>query len=78
MGQGLVPIVSDYHFNRDIVGDDRLAVNGWEPQDYADRIAHIRETCDLQEIAVKMRNRVMENYSREVVNKRLFEELKKI
>lgn len=78
MAQGVVPIVSDYHFNRDIVGDDRLAVNGWEPQDYADRIAHIRETCDLQEIAVKMRNRVMENYSREVVNKRLFEELKKI
>lgn len=78
MAQGLVPVVSDYHFNRDIVGDDRLVVEGWEPQAYADKIAYVREAYDLREISVRMRDRVKENFSYEVVNKRILEELKKI
>lgn len=78
MAQGLVPVVSDYHFNRAIVGDDRLIVEGYEPQLYAEKIIQVRETMDLKELFVKMRNRVKETFSHEVVNKRIYEELKKI
>ena len=78
MAQGLVPVVSDYHFNRAIVNDDRLIVNGYEPQAYAEKIIQIRETMDLRELSVKMRNRVKETFSYEVVNKRIYQELKKI
>lgn len=78
MAQGLVPVVSDYHFNRAIVGDDRLIVDGYEPQAYAEKIMKIRETMDLKELSVKMRDRVRGTFSHDVVNKRIYEELKKI
>ena len=78
MGQGLVPIVSDYHFNRAIVGDDRLIVDGFDPQAYADKISHIRKNCDLQEISIKMRDRVRENFSFDIVNSRIYKEIQKI
>lgn len=78
MAQGLVPVVSDYHFNRAIVGDDRLIVDGYEPQAYAEKIMTIRETMDLKELSVKMRDRVRGTFSHDVVNKRIYEELKKI
>lgn len=78
MAQGLVPIVSDYHFNRAIVGDDRLIVDGYDPQAYADKIACVRNTYDLKEVSVQMRDRVKENFSYELVNERIFKELKKL
>ncbi len=78
MGQGLIPIVSDYHFNRAIVGDDRLIVDGYEPQAYADKISYIRENLDLREISIKMRDRVRDNFSFEIVNNRIYKELQKI
>ena len=78
MAQGLVPVVSDWHFNRDIVGDERLVVSGYEAQAYADKIAQLRESCNLEELAVKMRDRVRDHFSRKTVNDRICEELKKI
>ena len=78
MAQGLIPVVSDYHFNRAIVGDDRLIVDGYEPQSYAEKIIQIRETMVLKELSIKMRNRVKEMFSHEVVNKRIYKELKKL
>lgn len=78
MAQGLIPIVSDYHFNRAIVGDERFVVDGYTPQTYADKIAYVRENYDLREIAIKMRNRVRDNFSFDIVNNRIFEELQKI
>lgn len=78
MAQGLIPVVSDYHFNRAIVGDDRLIVNGYDPQTYSEKIIQIRTTMDLKELSVKMRNRVKETFSYEVVNKRIYSELKKL
>lgn len=38
MSQGLIPIVSNYHFNRSVVGDDRLVVNGYDAISYAEKI----------------------------------------
>lgn len=78
MGQGLIPIVSDYHFNRAIVADDRLIVDSFEPQAYADKISYIRENCDLQEISINMRNRVRDNFSYDIVNNRIYNELQKL
>lgn len=78
MAQGVIPIVSDYHFNRAIVDDDRLIVDGYDPQAYADKIDHILSTCDLHQLAVKMRDRVRDNFSYQLVNNRIYEELKKI
>ena len=78
MAQGLVPVVSDWHFNRDIVGDERLVVSGYEAQAYADKIAQLRESCNLEELAVKMRDRVRDHFSRKTVNDRICEELKKL
>ena len=78
MGQGLIPIVSDYHFNRAIVGDDSLIVDGFEPQSYADKIEYIRENYDLREISIRMRDRVRDNFSFDIVNNRIYKELQKI
>lgn len=78
MAQGLIPIVSDYHFNRAIVGDNRMIVEGYEPQAYAEKIIQIREKYDLRELSVKMRDRVRDAFSYDVVNTRIYEELKKI
>ena len=78
MGQGLIPIVSDYHFNRAIVDDDRLVVDGFEPQAYADKISYIRENYDLNEISSKMRDRVRDNFSFDIVNNRIYNELQKL
>lgn len=78
MGQGLIPVVSDYHFNGTIVGDERLLVDGYDPQCYADKIAYIRENFDMEKLAVQMRDRVKDNYSFDFVNNRIYEELKKL
>ena len=78
MAQGLVPVVRDYHFNRAIVDDDRLIVEGYEQQAYAKKIIQIRENYDLRELSVKMRDRVRDAFSYDVVNNRIFEELTKI
>ena len=78
MALGLVPIVSDYHFNRAIVGDDRMIVDGYDPQAYADKIIQIRENYDLKKLSIEMRDRVKTAFSYNVVNKRIYEELKKI
>lgn len=78
MAQGLVPVVSDYHFNRAIVGDDRLVVDSYNPQTYADKIIDLRENHDLHDISIKMWNRIRDNFTFDIVNNRIAEELKKI
>ncbi|MDO4738300.1 MAG: glycosyltransferase family 4 protein [Bacteroidales bacterium] len=78
MGQGLIPVVSDYHFNGKIVGDERLLVNDYNPQSYASKIAYIRENLDMDKLAIQMRDKVKDNYSFDIVNNRIYEELKKL
>lgn len=78
MAQGLVPIVSDYHFNRDILGDDRLIVEGYSPEAYANKIDIIRSSYDFKELSVKMRDRVKNNFSYKVINDRILKELQEL
>lgn len=75
MSQGLIPIVSDYHFNRSIVGDDRLVVKGFNAKCYADTIDSILKNDNLKELSEQMwkrvkncyvDNRVMENIMKEL------------
>ena len=56
----------------------KLIVENFEPQAYADKISYIREHYDLHEISVKMRDRVMDNFSYNIVNSRIYKELQKI
>ena len=76
MSQGLIPIVSDYHFNRTVVGDDRLVVDGFEANAYAEKILWIIENCDLEVLATQMRDRVREKFAFSVVNQRIADEMR--
>ena len=76
MGNGVIPIVSDYHFNRSVVGNDLLVVDGYDPKDYAERIEYIIQNCDMQQLAEEMRQRVVDYFSYEVVNARICEALR--
>lgn len=78
MAQGLIPVVSDYHFNRTIVGNDRLIVDGYAPKKYAEKIEYIRNNRDMRELAIHMRDRVRNKFSFDIVNNRIFEDLKKL
>ena len=63
MSQGLIPIVSNYHFNRSIVGDDRLIVDGFDAQSYADKIEEMVVNYDITKLSERMWKRVRDNYS---------------
>lgn len=78
MTQGLVPVVSDFHFNKTIVADERLVVEGFNAKDYAEKISYLIEFNLLEEISVKMWNRIKDVYSFEHVNKKISDEIKNI
>lgn len=69
MSQGLVPIACDYHFNKTVIGDENIVVEGYNPSDYADKIDWILENCDLAGLSEQMWRRVKENFSYSIVNR---------
>lgn len=75
MSQGLIPIVSDYHFNRSVVGDDRLVVNGFEAEEYANKIIEILSEYSLQSLSEEVCARVKKNFSSCIVLQVVREEL---
>lgn len=75
MSQGVIPIVSDYHFNRSVVGNELLVVKGYDPQLYADRIRKILNSCDLYALSKELHLRVKENFAYRVVTNRVYESL---
>lgn len=78
MSQGVIPIVSDYHFNKSVVGNEHLVVKGYNPEDYAERIKFVVENFDIQIIAEEMRKRVVDKFSYEIVNTRICQELRSL
>lgn len=78
MSQGLIPVVSDYHFNRAIVGDDLCVVETFTPEAYADKIEQIVLSGNMKRISEQMWNRVKENYSYSKVNKRICDAIKQL
>ena len=78
MSQGVVPIVSNYHFNASVVGENMLVVDGYSPQAYADRISNIIDNGLWKDFSEKMWNRVKDRYSYIKVNNYICEQLKNI
>lgn len=78
MSQGLIPIVSDWHFNRAIVGNDRLVVNGYEPQAYADKIDEIISSSSIDVLSKQMYERVKQNFTESVVLEKVGDSLEKV
>lgn len=78
MSQGLVPVVSDYHFNRAIVGNDSCVVNSFDALDYADTIETIILNNSLHELSEQMWKRVKEHYSYSKVTQYVSNNIKNI
>ena len=78
MSCGLVPIVSDWHFNRDIVGNDRLVVTGYEAKDYAERIDGVIRSGQWASFSQQMYKRVNAQFCEKAVLNRIDKELQKI
>ena len=75
MSQGLIPIVSDYHFNRSIVGDERLIVDGFDADQYAKKIERIINDGSFYSISEQMWLRVKNNYTGTIVLEKIKQEL---
>lgn len=78
MSQGLIPIVSDYHFNSTIVGNDLCVVKTFAPEAYADKIEQIVLSGNMKKISEQMWNRVKKYYSYSKVNKRICDAIKQL
>lgn len=78
MSQGLVPVVSDYHFNRAIVCNDNCVVNGFDAKDYADTIESLIQSGNLEGFGKQMWLRVKNNYAYSLVNERVCNTIKNI
>lgn len=78
MSQGLIPVASNWHFNKAIVGDDLLIVEGYDPHDYAKRIDEIISDGNMDYLSDKIRKRVEDNYLESVVLSRIGQELQKV
>ena len=78
MSQGLIPIVSDYHFNRSVVGDDRLVVGGFDARLYADKIDDIISNHSVNDFSREVWLRVKTNYTSEYILNNINEEISKV
>ena len=78
MSWGLVPVVSNNNFLPSIVGDDSLVVKENDANAYADCISNIIDKNLLSEKSRQMYNRVKENFTQSIVEKKLNNVLKTI
>ncbi|MBQ9636513.1 MAG: glycosyltransferase family 4 protein [Prevotella sp.] len=67
MSQGLIPIVSDWHFNKAIVGNERLVVDGYAPQSYAKVMDDIISRQEIDVLSEQMRSRIKAKFLESVV-----------
>lgn len=77
MSQGLIPVVSDYHFNRTIVGNDKFVVNSFEANDYAERIEDLMKE-DLKSLSIECWQHLRNTYAYSTVNNRIVDEIKMV
>lgn len=78
MSRGLIPIVSDFHFNRAIVDNDKLVVRSYESQDYAERISEIIENGDIEELSEHVWKRIKNDFAYNNVTARICNEIRNI
>lgn len=73
MGCGIVPIVSNAGFNREVVGDDRLVVTCFDAAQYADVIYDIWANNQWESYSREMYLRVIGHFSEKSVKHTLLE-----
>lgn len=78
MSQGLVPVVSDYHFNRAIVCNDSCVVNSFEAKDYADTIEKLIQDGSIEKLSNQMWQRVKDLFAYSKVNESISNTIKNI
>lgn len=71
MGCGIVPIVSDAGFNRQVVNDDKLIISHMDATAYADAIYGIWENGEWESYSRKMYSRVAANFTESCVRRTL-------
>lgn len=75
MGCGVVPLVSTAGFNRSICGDDSLVVESLDASAYANRIFHIIDNNEWEKYSQKAYKRVSDNFTQNIIGKKLIEYL---
>lgn len=75
MSQGVVPIASDWHFNKSVVGFEELIIEGLNPADYADAILKIWTNKKFDKLSVAVWKRVKDNYTYGKVNSSICREI---
>lgn len=78
MSQGVIPIASDYHFNKSIIGEDILVVKGYNPDDYVKAINNVVDNVDMVALSRKLHARVRDNYTYSKVNRMVCEQICKL
>ena len=71
MGCGIVPIVSDIGFNRQVVGDDQLVISQMNALPYADAIYEIWTNGEWESYSSKMYSRVAEHFTESCIRETL-------
>lgn len=78
MAQGLIPIVSDFHFNRAIVDNDKLVIKGYNPADYAAAIENIIDSKEINTLSENVWKRIKNDFAYKIVNERISNEIRNI
>lgn len=71
MSWGLVPVVSSNNFLPSIVGDSELVVNGYNAEDYANKIINLTQLNKIEQKSKQMYQRVKDNFTQKVIEKKL-------
>lgn len=71
MGCGVVPIVSDAGFNRQVVDDQTLVVTGWNAVTYADVIYKVWTNGEWETYSRRMYSRVKKHFSENKIRETL-------
>lgn len=74
---GVVPIASSIGFNRSVIGNDELIIGSFDHLKYANKIIEIEEKGNWLSLSEKMRNRVLKNYTEDIVHNRYIEVIEK-
>lgn len=53
-----------------------MVVDVFDASGYAEKIIWVMENCDLEKLAIQMRDRVREKFAFSVVNKRIADEMR--
>ena len=71
---GLIPITTSQGFNRSVIGNDLLIVKELDVKDFVNKIKHIIDNDLIEQLSYNSYNRILSNYTDEIVLAKLKEE----